>query len=128
MANESKETSPDNTQSTQQERSKLSPVGFSAHISEFATTALAYLGGFQDPETKGAIFDLEMAKRMIDTIEMLKEKTQGNLTAPEGNFLESTLHNLRMTYIRAVNNPPAKKPASSESASGTSSEGTKTGG
>ena len=126
MAEESKEPTSDSTQSTEQERPQLPPVDFSAFIAELGTTALAYLGGFQNPETKEILVDLEMAKRTIDTIDLLKEKTEGNLTAPESNLLDNTLYNLRMTYIRRANNPPSPPtPETSESGSEAPSEETK---
>ena len=123
MAEESKESTSDSAQSTEQESPKLPPVDFSAFIAELGTTTLAYLGGFQNPETKEVFVDLEMAKRTIDTIDLLKEKTKGNLTAPESNLLDNTLYNLRMTYIRIANNPPpAPTPETSESTSEVPSE------
>ena len=126
MAEASKESTADSSQSTGQERTQLPPVDFSAFIAELGTTALAYLGGFQNPETKEILVDLEMAKRTIDTIDLLKEKTKGNLTAPESNLLDNTLYNLRMTYIRIANNPPPPPtPETSESTSETPSEETK---
>ena len=126
MAEESKESTSDNSQSTEQERPKLPPVDFSAFIAELGTTAFAYLGGLQNPETKEVFVDLEMAKRTIDTIDLLKEKTKGNLTAPESNLLDNTLYNLRMTYIRIANNPPSPPTSEgSESGSEAPSEGTK---
>jgi hypothetical protein len=127
MAEASKESTSDSTQPTEQERPQLPPVDFSAFIAELGTTALAYLGGFQNPETKEILVDLEMAKRTIDTIDLLKEKTEGNLTAPESNLLDNTLYNLRMTYIRIANNPPPPPtPEASESTSETPSEETET--
>ena len=126
MAEESKESTSDSSQSTEQERPQLPPVDFSAFIAELGTTAFAYLGGLQNPETKEVFVDLEMAKRTIDTIDLLKEKTKGNLTAPESNLLDNTLYNLRMTYIRIANNPPAPPtPETSEAGSETPSEATK---
>ena len=125
MAEASKESASDSTQPTEQERPQLPPVDFSAFIAELGTTALAYLGGFQNPETKEILVDLEMAKRTIDTIDLLKEKTEGNLTAPESNLLDNTLYNLRMTYIRMANNPPSPPtPETSESGSEAPSEET----
>ena len=106
MAETSNESTSDSAQSTEQDRPKLPPIDFSAFIAELGTTAFAYLGGLQNPETKEVFVDLEMAKRTIDTIDLLKEKTKGNLTAPESNLLDNTLYNLRMTYIRMANNPP----------------------
>jgi hypothetical protein len=127
MAEASKESTSDSTQPTEQERPQLPPVDFSAFIAELGTTALAYLGGFQNPETQEILVDLEMAKRTIDTIDLLKEKTKGNLTAPESNLLDNTLYNLRMTYIRIANNPPPPPtPEASESTSETPSEETET--
>ncbi len=119
MAEESKESTSDSSQSTDQERPKLPPVDFSAFIAELGTTAFAYLGGLQNPETKEVFVDLEMAKRTIDTIDLLKEKTKGNLTAPESNLLDNTLYNLRMTYIRIANN---SSPPPTQEASGSGSE------
>ena len=126
MAEESKESTSDSSQSTEQERPQLPPVDFSAFIAELGMTAVTYLGGYQNPETKEVLVDLEMAKRTIDTIDLLKEKTKGNLTAPESNLLDNTLYNLRMTYIRIANNPPPPPtPETSESGSEAPSEETK---
>ena len=125
MAEASKESTADSSQPTGQERTKLPPVDFSAFIAELGTTAFAYLGGLQNPETKEVLVDLEMAKRTIDTIDLLKEKTKGNLTAPERVLLDNTLYNLRMTYIRIANNPPPPPtPETSESGSEAPSEET----
>ena len=108
--------------------SALPSVKFESLISEYAGTALAYLSGIQDPETKKVFIDLNLAKRMIDIIEMLKEKTDGNLAMPEKNFLDNTLYNLRMSYVRAVNNPPPQEDEASaardESVASTESEAT----
>ena len=90
-------------------------VTFESLISEYAGTAMAYLGGMQDPETKKVFVDLGIAKRMIDTIELLKEKTEGNLTMPEKNFMENTLYNLRMSFVNSANNsPPSVENSDSE--------------
>ena len=127
MAEESKESTSDSSQSTEQQRPQLPPVDFSAFIAELGMTAVTYLGGYQNPETKEVLVDLEMAKRTIDTIDLLKEKTKGNLTAPESNLLDNTLYNLRMTYIRLANNPsPPPQPEASESTSEAPSEKTET--
>ena len=86
-----------------QEEPQLPPIDFISFISDLITTARLYLQGFRDPETEQVIVNLGLAKRMIDTLEMLEEKTKGNLTAPESNFLVNSLYDLRMGYVRAVN-------------------------
>ncbi len=90
-------------ENTTQEEVQLPPVDFVSFISDLITTAHLYLQGFRDPETETVIVNLGLAKRMIDTLEMLEEKTKGNLTAPESNFLANSLYDLRIGYVRAVN-------------------------
>lgn len=90
-------------ENTTQEDVKLPPIDFITFITDLITTAHLYLQGFRDPETEEVIVNIGLAKRMIDTIEMLKEKTKGNLTAPEANYLANSLYELRMNYVRAVN-------------------------
>ena len=53
------------------------------------------------------VVNLGLVKGIIDTIEMLEEKTKGNLTAPETNFLANTLYELRMGYVRAISQQEA---------------------
>ena len=90
-------------ENTTQEDVKLPPLDFITFITDLITTAHLYLQGFRDPETEEVIVNIGLAKRMIDTIEMLEEKTKGNLTAPEANYLANSLYELRMNYVRAVN-------------------------
>lgn len=90
-------------ENTTQADVKLPPIDFITFITDLITTAHLYLQGFRDPETEEVIVNLGLAKRMIDTIEMLEEKTKGNLTAPETNYLANSLYELRMNYVRAVN-------------------------
>jgi len=119
----------DTQQSEQQEpketpeRIELPPVNFINFINSLASTAFMYMGGLVDPETKKPIIELNMAKHNIDTIEMLQEKTKGNLTAPESNFLENTLYNLRMSYVRiSTMPPPTEEPKTEESESNAQDE------
>lgn len=94
---------------TNEEKIELPPVEFTTFIGNLASTAYAYMGGIRDPETKKPVVQLDLAKHNIDIIEMLQDKTRGNLTAPEKNFLENTLYNLRMSYVRMVNKPPSEE-------------------
>ena len=43
--------------------------------------------------------DMPNAKRTIDLMEVLQEKTQGNLTAGESRLLEDVLYELRMSFV-----------------------------
>jgi len=47
--------------------------------------------------------DLIGARQTIDTLSLLSEKTKGNLTAAEENFLQNCLYELRMAYVEVTN-------------------------
>ncbi|RKU06848.1 hypothetical protein C6503_25140 [Candidatus Poribacteria bacterium] len=91
----------------QEEAQQLPPMNFITFLGDLVTTGQLYLEGIRNPETDEVIVDLGLVKRIIDSIEMLEEKTKGNLTAPEANFLSNTLYELRMGYIRAVSRQEA---------------------
>jgi len=65
------------------------------------------LGQIPNPVTNKKEENLTQAKFLIDTLAMLKEKTKGNLTQEEANFLENVLYELRMQYIAKTRNTPA---------------------
>lgn len=88
---------------TSQEEVQIPPVSFTTYLQDLVTTAHLYLEGFKDPETEQLVVNLGLVKRVIDTIEMLEEKTKGNLSAPESNFLANSLYELRMNYVRTIN-------------------------
>src|ERR1700690_95060 len=58
--------------------------------------------------------DLIGARQTIDTISLLSEKTKGNLTGAEENFLQNSLYELRMAYVEVTNAlaRPPQTPAS----------------
>ncbi len=76
-------------------------VTFSALIMSLNTSALFMLGEIADPETGARKQDLVLAKHTIDTLNILKEKTKGNLTEEEDNMLGKFLYDLQMRYVKA---------------------------
>ncbi|MFL6196157.1 MAG: DUF1844 domain-containing protein [Thermoanaerobaculia bacterium] len=58
-----------------------------------------YLGDARLPDGQAAT-NLEMARLHIDLLEVLREKTLGNLTAQESSFLEDLLYRLRVRYVQ----------------------------
>lgn len=87
---------------TQEEAQQLPRIDFITYLNNLVATGHLYLEGIRDPETDEVVVNLGLVKGIIDTIEMLEEKTKGNLTAPEANFLANTLYELRMGYVRAI--------------------------
>jgi hypothetical protein len=47
--------------------------------------------------------DMIGARQTIDTLSLLSEKTEGNLTSTEENFLQNCLYELRMAYVEVTN-------------------------
>ena len=80
----------------QEEAQQLPPVDFISYLANLVETGRLYLEGIPNPETDEVVTNFPLVKHIIDTIEMLEEKTKGNLTAPEANFLANTLYELRM--------------------------------
>ena len=83
-------------------RAPLPEVNFNSLIFSLSSSALLHLGEIADPQSGQKQKDTELAKHTIDTIALLKEKTEGNLTEEENKFLESVLTDLRWRYVKAV--------------------------
>ncbi|MCG2748385.1 MAG: DUF1844 domain-containing protein [Desulfobulbaceae bacterium] len=65
------------------------------------TSALFLLGEISDPATGARKQDLVLAKHTIDTLNVLKVKTKGNLTEEEEDMLGKFLYDLQMRYVKA---------------------------
>ncbi len=79
----------------------LPEVTFSAFVMSLNTSVLFHLGEIVDPETGALNQNLMLAKHTIDTMDVLKEKTKGNLTDEEDNMLTKFLYDLKMRYVKA---------------------------
>ena len=75
------------------------PASFEVLISMLFTQAMATLGQMPNPATGKPEINKPFAKHYIDTLEMLGEKTQGNLNDNESKMLSEALHALRMAYV-----------------------------
>jgi hypothetical protein len=64
-----------------------------------------------NPSTNTITKNLEHARYVIDILEILAEKTQGNLSSDEQRFLENTLSTLRLNFVEEFGNPSAPPPA-----------------
>lgn len=77
------------------------PVSFQSIVLMFSAAILQYLGLTPNPVTQKIEKNLPMAKQTIDTLEVLKLKTKGNLDADEEKLLDGLLYELRMHYLKA---------------------------
>jgi hypothetical protein len=63
-----------------------------------------FLGHVPNPQTGQPEVNLEFARMFIDQIEMLQEKTRGNLSNEETQMLTSVLSDLRLAFLQASKN------------------------
>ena len=66
-------------------------------------TAMQELGKITNPVTGKTERDLDKAQQAIDMLEMLKEKTKGNLSQEMEKTQEMMLSELRLNYIDESN-------------------------
>jgi len=79
---------------------KKDPSYFSTLVLSLASTALIKMG--LDPENKEEK-NTELARYNIDLLDILKEKTQNNLTEEESKILDSCINDLRLQFITTQN-------------------------
>lgn len=89
---------------------QLPPASLTTLIMSLATQAMAALGQLSEPEDGKIVVQLEYGKHLIDTLEVLDEKTKGNLSVEEAAMLENTLHQLRMLYVAVQQQATAMNP------------------
>ncbi len=76
------------------------PPSLNGLILTLTATALAYLGQPVNPDGNNPEPDFHLARYTIDTIQMLKEKTEGNRTNEETELIDDVLTQLRLIYIQ----------------------------
>jgi|GEM_PF-2153250 len=80
----------------------MTPPSFIDLVLSLASSAGVYLGIAEDPVTKERRVDLSLAKHTIDLLDILAEKTRGNLTPDEKRVLDEVLFSLKMQYVEAA--------------------------
>jgi hypothetical protein len=75
------------------------PATFETLVTMLFTQALAALGQLPGPDGQLGAVNKSFAKYFIDTLEMLGEKTKGNLSDDESKLISETLHAMRMAFV-----------------------------
>jgi hypothetical protein len=86
----------------QAERGAVGGATFSGLLMMFGATGMAQLGAVPDPASGQKQADLEGAKYTIEVLEVLEQKTVGNLSEPESQLLKEILFDLRLRYVQAA--------------------------
>lgn len=84
----------------EKQRPSLPPADFAGLVSLLATQAFFAMGLLRNEEDKDRPVDLSMAKYNIDMLEIIEQKTKGNLSEDEEKLLGDTLHQLRMAFVK----------------------------
>jgi hypothetical protein len=92
-------------------------ITFERFLAQLYMTAMLQLGLMREQGGQPRI-DIIGARGTIDTLTLIAEKTKGNLTPAEENFLQNSLYELRMAYVEVTNSlarPPQAGPATGTS-------------
>jgi uncharacterized protein DUF1844 len=87
-------------------------ITFERFLASLYMTAMLQLGLMRQRDEQPRV-DIIGARQTIDTLSLIAEKTKGNLTAVEQNFLQNSLYELRMAYVEVTNalaRPPQPGP------------------
>lgn len=69
--------------------------------------AQLFLGRLPSPQTGKAEINLAVARMLINQLEMIREKTRGNLNHEEAEILSSILADLQVAYVQASKKDPS---------------------
>src|SRR5262249_9611330 len=75
---------------------------FERFLASLYMTAMLQMGLMHQQGEQPRI-DIVGARQTIDTLSLIGEKTKGNLTPAEQNFLQNSLYELRMAYVEVTN-------------------------
>ena len=101
--NEEKDTFPQNEAAEPPLPESPEKLDLIAILFTYVHTALIYLGDLPDPATNSVSQNLPGVQQMIDILDLMQEKTKGNLTSNEGKYLESAVFDLRMRFLQKAN-------------------------
>ena len=88
-------------------------ITFEKFLAQLYMTAMLQLGLMRQQGEQPRV-DIIGARLTIDTLSLIAEKTKGNLSTVEENFLQNSLYELRMAYVEVTNalaRPPQPGPA-----------------
>ena len=78
-------------------------IDFTTFVLSVSSAAFMGLGvapfGANAPSDQEPEINLELARQNIDLLEMVQEKTKGNLSADESRLLEQVLFETRMRFV-----------------------------
>lgn len=92
-SNEEVPASPEN------QEGEMPEINFIGYITSLAFQAMVFLGEVPNPMTDKIEKNLRQAKFIIDTLVLLRDKTNGNLTPQEADALNAYLYELQVKFV-----------------------------
>jgi hypothetical protein len=89
-----------NNGGSRSEDKPLPEINFATFILSLSSSAMLHFGDIEDPISGKKEKNLTIAKQTIDMIDMLREKTKGNLSKDEERLMENILYELKMRYVK----------------------------
>lgn len=83
-------------------------IMFTQLVLMFHTAAMQQLGKLKNPLTDAVERNLEAAQNSIDLLDMLKEKTRGNLSGDENRLLLQVIQELKLNFVDEAGKPETK--------------------
>jgi hypothetical protein len=77
-------------------------IDFETFIYSLGTSALVSLGAIDNPLDEKVEVNLESARQNIEVIELIQEKTRGNLTESEKKVLNAILGEIKAKFVEAL--------------------------
>jgi Domain of unknown function (DUF1844) len=93
----------------------MPPASLELLLTSLATEALMAMGQLPHPATGQVHLERHQAKYLIDLVEVLRDKTKGNLSPGEQLLIDNLLHQLRILFVETASQPsaPAGNPTAS---------------
>ena len=83
---------------------------FQGLILSLSAGVMQHLGKTLNPITQKIEKNMPAAQATIDMLDMLEEKTRGNVTDDEGKLLRHVLGEPKLNYVQTANEKPAQVP------------------
>jgi hypothetical protein len=92
------------------EDSEKKKVLFTQLILMFHGAAMQQMGKIKNPVTDKIERDLTQAQFSIDMLDMMKDRTGGNLSPEEERFLQSLIQELKLNFVDEVGKVQGQQP------------------
>ena len=76
-------------------------ANFSTLVISIASSAVMSLGLEKNPQTNQVEKNLDVAQFSIDLLVLLRDKSKGNLTEEEANYLNAIIQDLQLKFVQA---------------------------